>query len=351
MNAIRKIRWGIVGTGTIAGQFASDIAHAPSARLTAIASRQKSNADAFARGHGGLGGFDSLAAMLTSGDIDALYVATPNEAHEEAAVAAIEARIPLLVEKPLAANAATARRIADMARAKGVFLMEGQWSRHLPAMQQALGMVKDGRIGRLNRIEAEIGWPVPYDPESRFWRKEGGGVLKDLGVYPLSLSRFFAGPWSRVDGRVQRAPSGADRNAELHIAFESGATASIKAGFDRPYGNRLVLEGDHGVLVLGPLFIAADRVGQYGSRSLADWLHPGGSNLGARLTRKLAARLPLPGASVSSHPFPAGGLQFEIEAASRAILQGLTEEPDTPLADTIAVMEAIDTVLDKGAGS
>ena len=346
MNQTAPIRWGIVGTGTIASQFARDIAHAPSARLTAVASRQRASAEAFARDNGQLRPFDSLSAMLTSGSIDALYVATPNEAHETAASAAIDAGIPMLVEKPLAADAGTARRIVENARNAGVFLMEGQWSRHLPAMQQARRMLRDGMIGRLKHIQAEIGWPLAYDPQSRFWRKDGGGVLKDLGVYPLSLCRFLAGPWNRIEGTVERAPSGADRSAVLELVFPAGVTASLRAGFDRDYGNRLVLEGDAGVMVLGPLFIAASSIGHYRSRSLADRLHPGGSGLAARLTRKISGKIPMPGARVMHYPCPAGGLQFEIEAASKAILQGLSEEPETPLDDTVAVLEAIDTILE-----
>ena len=181
--------------------------------------------------------------------------------------------------------------------------------------------------------------------KAAFFAKDGGGVLKDLGVYPLSLARYFAGPWERASGRTEIAPSGVDRSATLKMTFPGGVVADIKAGFDRAYDNRFILEGKTGTIVLGPLFIAAQGFGLYRSRAQADRLHPGGNGFSSRLIRKAAQRLPLPGAHFKSQGFPAGGLQFEIEAASRAILAGLSEEPDTPLDDTIAVIEAIDAVL------
>ncbi|MEQ8482401.1 MAG: Gfo/Idh/MocA family oxidoreductase [Hoeflea sp.] len=339
------IRWGISGTGTIARQFAADIGRAANARLTAVAGRSAGKVEAVTGTHTGVAGFLSLEDMIASGSVDAVYVATSNTVHLGQTLACISARMPVLVEKPLTASLPEALEIRAAARSSASFVMEAMWTRYLPAVTAARNAIKTGAIGKVRRIEADIAWKAAYDPANRLFDKaQGGGALHDIGVYPLSLARFFLGAPDVVEGHWRAAPSGVDIGARVRLGHAE-AEAAITCGFDRDGTNQFVVEGEDGVLVLGPLFINAGGFTICRSRAVADLAVPGGGGIQARIRRKLFRPIPLPGLAHHSHGFAGSGLQFEIEAASKAILSGLTEEPDNTLDDTIAVLETIDAIL------
>lgn len=347
MTEIKTIRWGIAGTGTIATQFASDIGFAKGTILSAVCSRDPAKARHFASQHPGVAAFGSLTSMIGSGTVDAVYIATPNAVHLGQTLECIAAGIPVLVEKPLTASLGEALEIEKAARTTGSFVMEAMWSRYLPAITTLRRALRDGRIGTIRKLEADLAWKHDYDPESRFFDKtQGGGALHDLGIYPISLARFLLGDPLSVESSWRAAPSGVDIASTLHMRF-SGVTAEIRCGFNRQGSNRLLIEGDRGVVVIAAPLIKAKGFSVYPSRRLADLLEPGGNSLPEKLRRKIFTRLPLPGVERHVHGFEGSGLQFEIEAASSAIRQGLSEEPDNRLEDTIAALRIIDTVLAK----
>lgn len=343
------IRWGISATGEIASAFAADIVHTANARLAGVTSREPQRAAAFAARFPGATPFASLGELTASAEIDAIFIASPHSAHLEQARIALAAGKPILVEKPLTASLADAEALKAAAESARVFAMEGLWSRFLPAVRLARENIRAGEIGAICRVDAELAWPRPYDPGNRFFDPaKGGGALLDLGVYPISLTRFLLGEPDHVDGRWTEAPTGIDVRAELMLRF-GPAVARLSCGFDRIGDNRLVIEGERGTLVLGMPMIGADRLSLYRSRRLAEQAFPGGETFAARARRKLSARLPWPGTRNWLLPFPGSGLQYEIEAASRAILDGLTNHPDCLLSDSLATLAIIERILSKPA--
>ena len=135
MDTTATIGWGIAGTGCIARTVLKDFAHVPGARICAIASRSAARADAFADlvtqnlGCPRPDAHDSYVDMITNPTVDVVYVATPHPQHRPIALAAIDAGKAVLVEKSFAATAHAAAEIAEAARAKRVFAMEGMWTR------------------------------------------------------------------------------------------------------------------------------------------------------------------------------------------------------------------------------
>jgi predicted dehydrogenase len=199
------IRWGVVGPGKIATQFAEGMTMIPDGTIVAVASRAIERADSFADRFGiarRYGDYESLAA---DADVDAVYVATPHSFHAANSILFLGAHKHVLCEKPLAVTAHEAETMVQAARANGVFLMEAMWSRFLPAYRILGDLLGEGRVGEPLVVEADFGFRVPVEPDHRlFARWLAGGATLDLGVYTVQLCTLVLGAPQRVvaDGVV-----------------------------------------------------------------------------------------------------------------------------------------------------
>jgi predicted dehydrogenase len=330
--------WGIVGTGSIAHQFASDLAHAPGAGIAAVQSRSANKAEAFCEKFGVDRAYTYLDALLADGNVDAVYLATPNALHAEQALRAIAAGKPVLVEKPLALSAAEIDRIEAAASAAGVFVMEAMWTRFLPAVRRAKEKVAAGDIGKITAIRANLSYVREEVAHSRFFDPQGGGALFDLGVYPISLALNFLGQPKSVSGRWRAARSGVDLSAELELGYD-GATAHLSCGFDRVGENAFLVEGTTGTLRLKAPFLKAQRLTHDRGAKRARLSDESG------LLARMLSQLGVGGRKVEKNPFPGSGLQFEAIAVMDAIRQGRTGSDLMPLADSRAALSIIGKVL------
>src|SRR5665648_154691 len=120
--ASRPIRWGFLGAGGIAASMAADLHHGNN-MLYAVAARDAGRAAAFAARFGASHSHGDYRALVEDPDVDIVYVATTHPFHREQALMAIDAGKHVLIEKPLALNAAHAREVLTTAREKGVFAM------------------------------------------------------------------------------------------------------------------------------------------------------------------------------------------------------------------------------------
>ncbi|MEX1164163.1 MAG: Gfo/Idh/MocA family oxidoreductase [Nitriliruptor sp.] len=214
------IRWAIVATGGIASSFAADLHATADAEVVAVASRTEARARAFADERGIDRAYGDVGAMLDDGDIDVVYVATPHPQHTAPTRLALEAGVAVLCEKPLAADPAEAAALVALARELQVFLAEAMWMRCDPLLIEARQLVADGAIGELRVITADLGFPAPYDADSRLWAPElGGGALLDVGVYPVAFARTFLSDVPELVGVAGAlAPTGVDADATVLLA-------------------------------------------------------------------------------------------------------------------------------------
>jgi predicted dehydrogenase len=339
------VRWAVLGTGTIASTFAEDIRWAGNAELVAVCSQTAEAAAAFSQRFGGLRMLTSIETLAADAEIDAVYLATPNTAHFKQAQSLLRAKVPVLVEKPLVTTAAEARHLARLARETNTFAMEALWTVFLPAVDRVRTLVADNAIGTVTGVRAELGYVKAFDGDSRFFSKAlGGGSLLDLGVYPIGLTLALFGFPQAVSGRWRAAPTGVDVSAEIRMKYP-GFDATLSCAFDRNGSNRFIIEGDKASLVIDAPFLRASRIIAARNPLARHLAIPPGSGRLSHLIGKAGRRLPLPGLTVHEHGFPGNGLQFEIEAASRAILEGKCEQPLMPLETSIAVLEIIETIL------
>ena len=135
---LKKIKWGIIGLGSIANKFATDLATIEDAELYAVASRDQEKADYFADKHNARKAYNSYEVLAKDPEIDAVYIATPHALHKENALMCLENGIAVLGEKPFAMNAAEVDEMITKAKEKNVLLMEALWTYFLPHYQFVL---------------------------------------------------------------------------------------------------------------------------------------------------------------------------------------------------------------------
>ncbi|WP_370526213.1 Gfo/Idh/MocA family protein [Pseudarthrobacter sp. NBSH8] len=328
----RPLRWGVIATGRIASIVVSDLALLPDAVLQAVSSRTQAGAEAFAAEFGfvsaygdradsgeragvGLSGYQRL---LQDPNVDVVYVATPHASHYPVALEALNAGKHVLCEKPLTLNAGQAEHLASVARDKGLFLMEAVWTRFLPSVQRAAEIVASGELGEVRWIQADLGFPAPFDPEARLWkREEGGGAVMDLGVYLLTWALTALGRPRSLTATAHLNSDGVDTTTAMTLQYPSGAQAQLLASLTTVSTQAATVAGTRGMLRCGaPLF------------------NP----------RQLTITLASGEQRVEDFPAAGHGYTYQLREVTRCIQQGQRESPTLPLADTLATMSLLDEV-------
>ena len=223
---LKKIRWGILGTGYIAGKFAEALSVIPDAELVAVGSRTQKSADTFAKKYSVPKAYDRYQGPLEDPNVDVIYIATVNNCHRENCLAAIEAGKPILCEKPFMVNSSEAEEVIAFAQKKKVFLMEALWTRFIPAFQKARQMWEDGTIGDLYMAMSEFGFISERDMSNPLYNPAlAGGSFLDVGAYPVSLAHIVFGEPDSVVGLANMGPTGVDEQAGMLFGYHSGQMA------------------------------------------------------------------------------------------------------------------------------
>ena len=187
------VRFGIVGTGGVAGGGARDFIENPDAELIAVADPSRERRRAFAERFGVPTALESADQLLAVDAVDAVYVAVPNYLHVPLAAQALAAGKHVILEKPLALSRADAQPLIDAAADTDRHFMLGMNQRFTPQVQRARQLIAQGRIGRAYHCKTywrrRAGIP---GIGSWFTRKElsGGGGLLDIGVHMLDNALY-----------------------------------------------------------------------------------------------------------------------------------------------------------------
>jgi predicted dehydrogenase len=228
-----RLRWGILGTGNIARDFARGAAASQTGHAYAVGSRHRETADDFAGQFGIERTYGSYEAVLADSGVDAVYVALPNSMHATWAVKAAEAGKHILCEKPFTANVAEAEMVVAAARRHDVFLMEAMLYRCHPQVARVAQLLADGVIGDVRLVECRFGTDIGRKLENiRFSKQLAGGSIMDVGCYVASYAALVAGaaPDSVTGTAHIGAESGVDEWATASMRFPNGPVASLVCG-------------------------------------------------------------------------------------------------------------------------
>lgn len=255
------VKWGIVGTGYIADIFAEDMTFVKNGTVVAVCSRSEKNAADFAEKYEGITPYWDYAAFLEDETIDAVYVASPHPAHKEQAMKAIEAGKAVLCEKPITMNYEDTKTLVSFAKEKGVLLMEGMWTRFLPAVAEAKKLIDDGVIGSVRLLEASFGFNVGdnYPIDGRLLNPDlGGGARLDVGIYPISLAHYIFGKMPMViQASEVKTSTGVDGISSYIFTYDD-ALAILHSAVIAETPQHAVISGEKGFIRI-PKFWMADR--------------------------------------------------------------------------------------------
>lgn len=244
-----RVRWGILGTARINRRLIPAIRAAARCELVAIASRDLSRGEAYAREWGIAQATDGYQALLDDEDVDAVYIPLPNSEHVPWTLAAIAAGKHVLCEKPLALDPADVDRIATAANARGVIVEEGFMYPHEPLTRRVESLVAAGAVGAVRAVSSGFTFALDRQPDVRLDPVLGGGALWDVGCYPVSYAeRLIGRRVVSVVGRAHWSGTGVDEEFTGIVEFAGGATASIHSGFRAPYRTWLEIIGTEGAL-------------------------------------------------------------------------------------------------------
>jgi predicted dehydrogenase len=234
------LRIGVLGAARISGLSIVAPAAATGHRLVAVAARDRSRAEAFAREHGVERVVDSYADLVADPEVDVVYNPLPNGLHGPWNMRALQAGKHILSEKPSASNAEEATAVGDAVRKAGTTFMEAFHYLFHPVTRRMLAIAESGELGRIEHVATMVAIPPPSDADPRWSLALAGGAMMDLGCYGLHaqrmMGRFAGGPPELVSAQAGTRQDLADVDEWLNakLAFPSGATGTARCHMAYP---------------------------------------------------------------------------------------------------------------------
>ena len=219
--------------------------HAQSAKnlgldLVAVVNHKQESMAEFAKRFNITRQYETVEAMLTDGNVDALVVSTPNYLHAPQTIAALNAGVHVMVEKPMAMNAQEAEKMCEAAEKSGALLMVAHCWRFDPDVLWLKEQSK--KLGKIIRTKG-IGVHTHWGPSGWFTQKEfaGGGAMADMGIHALDTARFLLGDPKPVAAYARIGTYYKDFDVDdtgvIIVEWENGATSYIESGWWQPHAD------------------------------------------------------------------------------------------------------------------
>ena len=312
------IRWGILGTGNIAKQFARGLTSVDDANLVAVGSRATDTADAFGDEFSIPRRHASYEALVADDEVDAIYVSTPHPFHRDNSILCLQHGKAVLCEKPFTVNANEAAAVIDVARHEGIFLMEAMWTRYVPAVVRLRELLADGAIGDVRMIQADFGFRTGVNPHGRLFNLAlGGGALLDVGIYSLSFAAMVLGcDPVQVVSTADMGETGVDEQSAFLLRYDGGELAVLSCAVRTSTAVEVKIFGTDGSITVESPFFKAESL----------TIKSGG--------KESREELPLVG----------NGYNYEAMEVGACLREGRTESATMPLDETLALMKLLDQI-------
>lgn len=319
------MNWGILATGNISNRFAKTILameeNGEEQKLIACASRDIDKAKAFGALYNIENCYGSYHEMVQNPDIDCIYIATPNNMHYDNCKMCLNAGKHVLCEKPFTLRTSEAAELYELAREKGLFIMEGFWIRFLPALIELQSLLKNKVIGDVIYARSDYGFIAKgARRERKFLAELGGGALLDIGIYNLGFMYLVMQDENPVGytSEYHLNEYGTDDFSTITLKYESGATATVATsiGIDMP--RKAVIYGSNGRIELDD-FQKAESIRVYVNDSEEE---------------------------VLDFPIAYGGFEYEIREMCDCINKGQAESSILRHENSMDVLSLMEKILD-----
>jgi len=317
----KTFKWGIMGCGNIAGQFATSLQTVSGAILYAVASRSAEKALKFGKKYKALKTYDSYEMLVQDQKVDAIYIATPHNLHLENAMMCLNHKKAILCEKPLTVNAIEAKQLIEEAKKQEIFLMEAFWTRFLPSTLKLNELIKEGIIGDCKLVQADFGYNMPFDASHRSYNPNlAGGALLDVGIYPINFAQMiFRQDPLEISSSIIPSSTGVDEQSAYIFKYPSGSLAVMNAAVNVETQHNAWIYGSEGYIHM-PDFFHATKI---------------------HIQRKDGKTHTI------SVPFKSTGYGYEAIEVMNCINSGKTESMIMPLSESFKIMQLMDSIRDQ----
>ena len=308
---------GILGAGKIAHTVTQTIAELDETECYAIASRTKEKADLFAKQYGFEKAYGSYEEMLRDPRVELVYIATPHSHHYENMMRSMELGKPIICEKAFTINSRQAEKVKAYSQTHQIFAAEAIWTRYMPSRAIIQEVIDSGIVGKVKVLSANLFYNI--SEKERIVRPElAGGALLDVGVYGINFALMhFGSDIDRIESAVQFTDTGVDGMENISIFYKDGRMAAISAGIWSRSDRQGIFYGEKG-------YIAVENINNPQSISVYDDSD--------RLVKKIDV------------PQQISGYEYEFIECVKAIRAGRTESWSMPLAESVHVMEIMDSL-------
>lgn len=318
---MEKTKWAIVATGWISHMFAESFAAANDSELVAVCSRTEDKAKAFAKEFDIPEVYWDWETFLNDTSAQVVYIGSPNDAHLDNVLKCFDAGLPVLCEKPMGTNKKETIQMVEAARKKDLFLMEAMWTRFFPAVKAAKKWVDEGRIGdpKLVRVSFCID---NSDSEQWRWNADAcGGSLLDLGIYGLAFANYFMGKPPIEQKSFFEVRNGVDISTSIIMNHGDSKFSQIATSFHYKSNHVAGIYGEKGSIEVGEQFWRPNNAKLY-------------KNTGDIFVNDFE--------EVCDAPYGATGYQYEADAVSEYIREGMKESPLMTLDESIMLAGLMD---------
>ena len=224
-ESVPSLRWGIIGPGGIANAFVSASKKHTAQQFSAVASRTAGRATKFAADHEIATVHENYQQLVEDENLDAMYIASWQVEHFEHAMLALDAGKHVLIEKPITVLPEHAEQIFALAAEKGLMAMEAMWTRYLPQSTIIRKMLAEGDLGAPQLFTGTFA--VDNRHIERLWTKGGGGIVFDMGIYPIAMAQQFMGNPSSIAASGSVDENGMDQESFAVLDYDHGGRSLV----------------------------------------------------------------------------------------------------------------------------
>jgi predicted dehydrogenase len=246
----------VLAPGSIAEAWVGSVIEHTSQQIVAVASRTLGRAAEFAEKFAIENVYQTYEQLLADESIDAVYVASRAGDHFSHGMQVLEAGKHLLVEKPITYIASEAEALLAFARSKGLLAMEAMWTRYLPQAS-----VIDQLVPALGAPELLVAtFATDNRSVERLWQKGGGGVVHDMGIYPIAIAQQLFGDPTTIKATGQVSDQLIDSEAVVRLGYSSGARATLIMSMQASLPQTVSASFEQGVLNIHAPFLAPSGI-------------------------------------------------------------------------------------------